>query len=397
MTGNTLPQNGIRPSGSIRRALLATGASTVVALALAAPATQAAAAPGVVTPSERIVTGGPASYRIVDLGTLGGVTSRAAAINDNGQVVGSSLLRTGENWHAFLYSRGRMVDLGTLGGPISLATDLNDAGQVVGVSSTRSGSMHVALWQNGRIRDLGLAGTYGPALVNRAGHVVATLWHPSTSTFTVHLWRNGRWTTVPSRNLGRQPNVSALTDDDVILGGDTKGAFLLRPDGRVTRPSGSVDGYTLTRVADRSRNGTYVGSTEQLRVEGGVVVHGRSGPAVVWTAGRPLVPLPGLGMPWDQRGTFAAAVNDRGTVVGTSTSGEFPDGRATVWTRTPASGYQPSDLGVLSATPGQQGAQGIRSAAVDVNERGVIVGWASAGPMQIFADELHAVLWAPVW
>ena len=54
------------------------------------------------------------SFRLTDLGTLGGSFSFGAAINASGQVTGS-LRRPTVNSHAFLWDGTRMQDLGTLG------------------------------------------------------------------------------------------------------------------------------------------------------------------------------------------------------------------------------------------------------------------------------------------
>jgi len=102
-----------------------------------------------------------ATHKITDLGTLGGDTSGATVVNDEGQVVGESAT-TGDHYpHAFFWTqKGGMVDLGTLGGTTSRATDVNDEGQVVGESATTGDRYsHAFLWtQKGGMVDLGTPG-----------------------------------------------------------------------------------------------------------------------------------------------------------------------------------------------------------------------------------------------
>jgi probable HAF family extracellular repeat protein len=88
--------------------------------------------------------------KILDLGTLGGVSSFAASLNDHGQVIGQALnnipdplsilglgsFTTLTQTHGFLWEHGKMQDLGTLGGPDSWAMYVNDHGQVAGTSYT---------------------------------------------------------------------------------------------------------------------------------------------------------------------------------------------------------------------------------------------------------------------
>jgi probable HAF family extracellular repeat protein len=74
-------------------------------------------------------------YSVTDLGTLGGAWSRAEAVNNSGQVAGTSA-DAGRRARAFVYAGGAMKDLGTLEGHTgSYAGGINDAGDVVGYSA----------------------------------------------------------------------------------------------------------------------------------------------------------------------------------------------------------------------------------------------------------------------
>src|SRR2546421_611995 len=80
---------------------------------------------------------GSAAPMIYDLGTLGGTNSFGYAVNDAGQVAGTSSTAVGGPTHAFRYdgtpgAGGVMRDLGTLGGNDSEGQAVNNAGQVAG-------------------------------------------------------------------------------------------------------------------------------------------------------------------------------------------------------------------------------------------------------------------------
>lgn len=121
-----------------------------------------------------ISNGADVKYQIVDLGTLGGVSSYANAINASGHVVGNSAINNGDS-HAFVWYNGSMQDLGTLGGNKSYASAINDLGQIVGYSSITDNSTYRGyLYSNHSMQDLGtLGGTSSYARdINNSGQIV---------------------------------------------------------------------------------------------------------------------------------------------------------------------------------------------------------------------------------
>jgi len=111
-----------------------------------------------------------------DLGTLGGNSSVAQAVNDVGEVVGYSATPPSGEEHAFLWTpQNGMMDLGTLGGPTSFAFAISNDGMVVGASVVASGALHAFRWRLGRgMTDLGtLSAGFSTAFgVNELGEVV---------------------------------------------------------------------------------------------------------------------------------------------------------------------------------------------------------------------------------
>ena len=129
---------------------------------------------------------------MVDLGTFpGGIQAAASAINDVGQVVGTSdgaiavSKKTTEHFsHAFLYANGKMVDLGIpSGATYSQGTAINGNGQIVGVAGFSDGS-HAVLYSNGVWTDLGKfpgSSTTEATGINLSAQIVGTALFPQQS------------------------------------------------------------------------------------------------------------------------------------------------------------------------------------------------------------------------
>jgi probable HAF family extracellular repeat protein len=165
-------------------------------------------------------------YKLVDLGTFGGPTSRASAdfigariLNDAGMATGDADTSTPDPncnnagcfiSHVFRWQHGNLIDLGALpGANSSNATEINAQGQIVGLSSTGeidpltgAPEYRAVLWTGAKIVDLGtLGGTTSFATsINDRGLVVGasantvpdpfSLFGFATETRTF-IWENG--------------------------------------------------------------------------------------------------------------------------------------------------------------------------------------------------------------
>jgi probable HAF family extracellular repeat protein len=153
----------------------------------------AAAAVGVSAASALAIT-----YSVTTLGSLGGLSTGAAAINNNGQITGASDTKKsveqapgfcGPNthrcteaiYHAFLSEGGKLDDLGTLGGDFSHGNALNNLGEVVGSSQTKSGPEEAFLFRDGKMTGIG---AFVPTAINDQGVIVGSREDPAAGQFT---------------------------------------------------------------------------------------------------------------------------------------------------------------------------------------------------------------------
>jgi probable HAF family extracellular repeat protein len=154
--------------------------------------------------------------RMTDLGVLEtGPEERGMArdINAGGDVVGSS--ERGGRQRAVLWRRGRIIELGHLGSGSSYATAINDRGQIIGTSYTVSGEPRGFIWERGRMRDLGVGGFTQPLDINNRGQVVGWSGRGVEGPQHAFLWRRGVVTWLPP---GRGSRATAINDRGEIVG-----------------------------------------------------------------------------------------------------------------------------------------------------------------------------------
>jgi probable HAF family extracellular repeat protein len=283
----------------------------------------------------------PLAYTITDLGTLGGHSSAATAINDAGQVVGESQTAEG-SLHPFLWERGVMTDLGTLpDATAGRAAAISAAGQVVGYVQGPGPLERACLWEQGSLTDL----WFGQALaINAAGQVVGT--SVPSSNYDFYLYRRiPQATGRPRAVLWQQGELTDLGD----LGGD----FYTTATGINT--TGQVVGYGTTGLST-----------------------GGAWHAFLWADGV----MTSLGTLGGRSHCHAHAINDAGQVVGAAFDAQMSRNvreTAFIWQQ-----GEMTDLGALSGAA--------QSWARAINASGHVVGEANADEAALWEDGVMSLL-----
>jgi probable HAF family extracellular repeat protein len=134
--------------------------------------------------------------KMVDLGTLGGNLGTPSALNNSGQVIGSSNLAGDQASDAFFWDGEKLIDLTKRSaGNIVTANAINDAGEIVGAECLpNNGPCHAYLWKSGVVSDLGtLTGDcFSQAFaINSKAQVVGQSFNCDTQIGRIFLWDDG--------------------------------------------------------------------------------------------------------------------------------------------------------------------------------------------------------------
>ena len=164
------------------------------------------------------------------LPTLGGNNALGIAINNRGEVIGTSETRVRDacaslflfHFKAVIWGRDHVQALAPLSGDTdTLGAAINDRGDAVGTSGSCLIARHSVLWQSGAVFDLGsLGGINGnlPSAINDEGDVVGEADLVGDTTHHAFLWRHGVMT-----DLGTLPGDVASSANSINNNGQVVG------------------------------------------------------------------------------------------------------------------------------------------------------------------------------
>jgi probable HAF family extracellular repeat protein len=336
-----------------------------------ASATVRGIAPGVDTVSAKaegrtgvLVLRVEARPQILDLGTLGGRSSAASAINASGVVIGWSETASGAT-HAFRWTATKgMVELGMPPGAVmSTASGINDAGEIVGWMQQVNGARRAVRWTpDGKVSLLIPDTTKPPSVaiaVNASGVVVGQ--------FDAEAAYWGTDGTVRTLTFAHDPHVDYATG--------------INSHGVVVAQDGNMDDSRSFVWSSSGRTDMRPGFFAVTLNDAGVVVGSAStngvSAATMWSRSGGEVSLGRL--PGDAS-SVANAINSSGAIVGVSSDSSWSANHAFIWTHA-------SGITALGELPG-----GATSGASSINDAGQVVGWSGLGRG---SEPMRAVIWSP--
>ncbi len=313
------------------------------------------------------------TYAPIELPTLGGRSSVATAIADQGTVVGYSQTDSGLvrafRWHP---TDDSLEELATLGGRFSAAFGVDDQGNAVGYAATEAGLMRPVYWPAGTHRPRALPapeGCNGIARgINDDGLIVGAIeFEPGQ--YQAVVWRRGQEGFERLHALGgRAVQAAAVNGNGEVVG------VLESREGRQTAFLWKAGWRFVMELSSPPQAGTVATDiSDEGRITGYVETDGGKRFAVIWNAEGERVALYAA----DASAAYALGVAVTGQVVGFTAD---PEGtRAAIWEHESETARQLPGFG------------GGRSQAWKVNESGTVVGLATTPD-----GVARAVLWRPV-
>jgi probable HAF family extracellular repeat protein len=152
---------------------------------------------------------------------VAGQDSYARGMNNLGQVVGT--LAAADTYHAFLYADGSLTDLGLFGGASSAAFAINDAGQVVGTSYGDAEALPTRgfLYSGGAMSAIQAPGSTYAFGINNAGTVVGGMTVAASDGGTLqhaYTYAGGGFTDLGTLSIGDTSRAYAINGAGAVVG-----------------------------------------------------------------------------------------------------------------------------------------------------------------------------------
>jgi probable HAF family extracellular repeat protein len=319
------------------------------------------------------IAGSWPSCEVIDLGTLGGSSSTAYAINNLGQVVGVSATREFDNEgpgcsydrcpmnHAFLWDSGNMMELafpGSANAINSIAHSINNVGQVVGADYQSGYPRTRFFYSRETAADFNLVSDGNATAINDAGQIVGiSSADGAPSSTQAFLWDKGELIVLPTlggsaseafgiNGYGEVVGSSYSTSDSAVhafrysdatltdlgtLGGTNSAALGINDSGQIVGFSETGDGlrhaflYSGARMVDLLTLGGTESRANGINRSGAIVGWAKTANgeqhASLWSSGR-VVDLNGFApLGPDVILIDATAINDIGQIVANANNG----------------------------------------------------------------------------
>jgi len=306
-------------------------------------------------------------YNVIDLGTLGGDTSQANAINNSGQIVGYTDA-AGNVPHAVVWTNtsNSPIDLGTFGGSDSDASAINNSGQIAGVAQTTSNvALHAAFWPNSGSSpiDLGTLGgdTSQANAINASGQIAGQSYTAGDTNQHAAYWASSSSSPIDLGTLGGVYSYAiGINNSGQIVG-----------QSYTTGDAAQLAAYwansSSSPIALGTLGGEY-GIAEDINNSGQIVGYthtaGNVSHAVLWTnSSSSPVDLGTLGGDF----SYAYGINNSAEIVGQSYTADDAAEHAVLWTNSSSPAI---DLNSLIAS----NSGWIVQLANAINDSGEIVG-----------------------
>lgn len=253
------------------------------------------------------------TYVFAELPSLGG-EARAFAINACGQVAGESAASPsptpvgGPPRVPVRWNNGQVSSLGTLGGATGAANAINSSGMIVGTAHTSSNVGHAFLWRNGSMQDLTPTASVSQAYgINDSGVAVGTIVDDSSDTLgnVAFSWSSGTLQIIPAGNGMTPQYAQAISNAGTIVGAGLVGS--------ASRPFQQKNGV-LTNLGTLGSSPNFaLGVSEDDSTVGYSFLNSSAFHAFIWKSG-----MSDLGTLTGGSSSVAYDINNGGVIVGYS-------------------------------------------------------------------------------